>query len=149
MLKVNESKRAFISLKSNPENYARSIIQAQQKTTVVTRDSYSHRSLIEKGFKEGKNLYVVSSVDDAISLFKKGKVDLIFTDPKVIKNHYLALNKVSEQIVDITIVNEDQRDVFIALNKQSDKKLIKTVSMAAQKVVQFTSYKDILRNAID
>ncbi len=100
LLKVNESKRAFISLKSNAGSIVNNIEQAKNKLIGVTRDSYSYTSLVENGFTEEKNLYDVSTVDEGINLLKKGKVDLIYTDPEVMDNHYndIGKNKISENL---------------------------------------------------
>lgn len=143
LIKVNESRRAFISLKSKPENFVKNIVQAKTKLVATTRDSYSYKSLIEKGFTEDKNLYVVSTIDKGITLFKKGKVDLIYTDPEVLKNHYNDIGKSSNKIVNITIVPEAQRDIFIAINKQTNKHLLDRLQQASKTVSQSPRYTEI------
>ena len=145
LIKVNESKRAFISLKTKPDNFVSNIAQAKNKLVAATRDSYSYTSLIEKGFTEDKNLYVVSTIDNAISLFKNGKVDLIYTDPEVMKNHYSDIGKISSQIVNITEVAEAQRDIFIAINKQTNKNLLEKLQQASKTVSQSARYFEIFR----
>ncbi|PKG80722.1 hypothetical protein CXF85_21645 [Colwellia sp. 75C3] len=144
LIKVNESRRAFISLKSKPEHFVTTLVQAKGKLVAVTRDSYSYKSLIDKGFTESKNLYIVSNIDDAMILFKKGKVDLIYTDPKAIKNHYNDMGKNSNKIVNITLVPEAQRDIFIAINKKTDKHLVDRLQLAAKTVSQSSSYSEVL-----
>mgnify|MGYP006135748387 CR=1 FL=1 len=144
LLKVNESRRAFISLKSKPDNFVQNIVQAKNKLVAVTRDSYSYKSLIEKGFTEDKNLYVVSTIDNGITLFKNGKVDLIYTDPEVMKNHYNDIGKSSDKIINITIVPKAQRDIFIAINKQTNKHLVDRLQQASKVVSQSPDYNEIL-----
>jgi ABC-type amino acid transport substrate-binding protein len=146
LIKVNESRKAFISLKSRPENSVKSIAQARKKLVAVTRDSFSYKSLIEEGFTENTNLYIVSTIDAAIALFKKGKVDLIYTDPEVMKNHYNDIGKDSEKIVNITIVPEARRDVFIAINKQSNRDLLNKLKQASKVVSQSSKYVEFLSN---
>lgn len=144
LIKVNESKRAFISLKSNPGSIVNNIDQARNKLIGVTRRSYSHTSLIENGFTEGKNLYIVSTIDDAINLLKKGKVDLIYTDPEVMNNHYNDIGKNSEELVNITMLPGAQRDIFIAINKQSNKQLLDKLQRASKAVSQSPRYTEII-----
>jgi len=144
LLKVNESSKAFISLKSTPEHFVKNIAQAKRKLVAVTRDSFSYKSLIEEGFTEEKNLYIVSTIYDAIVLFKKGKVDLIYTDPKVLKNHYKDIGKDSKKIINITNVPKAQRDVFIAVNKQTNKDLLNRLIAASAVVSQSPRYIEVL-----
>jgi polar amino acid transport system substrate-binding protein len=144
LIKVNESKRAFISLKSNVESIVNNIEQAKHKLIGVTRDSYSYTSLIENGFTEKKNLYVVSTVDEAISLLKKGKVDFIYTDPEVIKNHYNDVGEKSNELVNMTIVPKARRDIFIAINKQTNKQLIDQLQQASKVVSKSPRYVEII-----
>jgi len=147
LLKVNESKRAFISLKSNAGSIVNNIEQAKNKLIGVTRDSYSYTSLVENGFTEEKNLYVVSTVDEGINLLKKGKVDLIYTDPEVMDNHYNDIGKNSNELVNITMIPKAQRDIFIAINKQSNKQLLDQIQQASKAVSQSPRYVEIINEA--
>ncbi|MFT5758714.1 MAG: polar amino acid transport system substrate-binding protein [Alteromonadaceae bacterium] len=144
LIKVNESRKAFVALKSKPEHFVKNIDQAKNKLVAVTRDSFSYKSLIGEGFTEDNNLYVVSTIESAIMLFKKGKVDLIYTDPEVMKNHYNDIGKESKKTVNITIVPEARRDVFIAINKQTNKQLLNQLKQASTNVSLSPQYIELL-----
>jgi hypothetical protein len=60
------------------------------------------------------------------------------------KNHYNDIGKNSKDIVDITIVPEARRDVFIAINKQSNKDLLNKLEQASKIVSQSSKYIEFL-----
>ncbi len=145
LTKVSELVRAFISLKIKPENFVKNIELAQRKVVAVVRDSYSYNSLIKQGFSEDKNLYVVTRIEHAISLFEKGKVDLIYTDPTVMINYYAALNKNSDKLVNFFTLPETRRESYIAINRSSDLLLVKKLKQAAKKIKTLDSYQHFLK----
>jgi len=145
LLKVSELVRAFISLKSKPQNKVENIAQAKTKLIAVVRDSYSHTSLINHGFSEKENLYIVASFDDAMHLFMKNKVDLLYLDPLVIKDYYANLTKSQEEYFDYVTLPETRRDSYIALNKSMDAALVNKLQQAAKIVQKQTNYQYFLR----
>ena len=144
LIKVSGLVRAFISKKSIPQNYVNSIEQAKTKSVVAVRDSYSHNSLIKNGFSENKNLYLVASIEEAISLFEQNKVELIYTDPNVVKNYYLALKRKADNLIHYVLLPETRRDGYIAINKNSDSILIKKLQKAAAQIELLESYQHFL-----
>jgi ABC-type amino acid transport substrate-binding protein len=145
LLKVSELVRAFISLKSQPQNKVGDIAQAKTKLIAVVRDSYSHTSLINNGFSEKDNLYLVASFEDAMHLFIKGRVDLLYVDPIVIKDYYANLTQSQEEYFDYVSLPETRRDSYIAMNKLMDKALVNKLQQATKKVEKQDNYQYFLR----
>tara|TARA_R110000744_G_scaffold289400_2_gene400270 strand:- start:684 stop:1457 length:774 start_codon:yes stop_codon:yes gene_type:complete len=140
LIKVSELVRGFISLKSKPENSIRTISEAKSKTIIVIRDSYGHHSLMNLGFSEKTNLYVVSTLKHGIALFLSGKVDLIYTDPNVLTDYFLELQQDSEALITVHILPETRRESYIAANINTDIGTLEKLNLAANKLQTDPNY---------
>ncbi|WP_206485945.1 transporter substrate-binding domain-containing protein [Thalassotalea sp. G2M2-11] len=140
LLAVSEAVRAFISLKSREDLNITKMSQAKSKVTAIIRESYGFKLLTKRGFEPGKNLYVVSNIDTAISLFINGKVDFLFTDPIVIKHYFLEKGQLSENLIKSHIFPETRHKSYIAINRQSDSYLVNTLQKSAERVKQHPKY---------
>jgi ABC-type amino acid transport substrate-binding protein len=140
LLKVSELVRGFISLKSHPENQIRFINDAKSKTIAVLRNSYSYHSLIKLGFDNEKNIYEVSSVDDALVLFMSGKVDLIYTDPNVAINYFVEQGKTAEDIISVHILPQTRRNSYIAANLNTHSELLAKLKAGVHELKKSSKY---------
>ena len=140
LLKVSELVRGFVSLKSKPENSIRSMSAAKLKTIIVIRDSYGYHSLINLGFSEKTNLYVVSSLTHGIALFLSGKVDLIYTDPHVLIDYFTEQQQNAEALISVHILPETRRESYIAANINTDSSTLEKLKLAANKLQTDPSY---------
>lgn len=143
--KVSELKRAFISLKSEGSAIT-SFKQAKAKFTVVVRDSYSHRSLLNMGFTSDKHLYVVANIELAINLLLNKKVELLYTDPDVIAHYFEKQNLKATDMVNFVTFPETHRSSYIALNKQSNPKIRDKLMKAHQRVKNLPAYRLLIEN---
>jgi len=128
--KVSELTRVFIYLSDKPENKIINDQQAKSKVTAVIRNSSNYKELIKKGFSEDKNLYLVSTIKQMLNLFINGKVDLIYTDPELIKSYLKNVSKSNIQIGHQEIKPEFQRISYIAANKNTDKSILRRLQKA-------------------
>ncbi|WP_448567656.1 substrate-binding periplasmic protein [Thalassotalea ganghwensis] len=145
LLKVSDVVKSFISLKALPENYITSIEQAKTKVVAVVRGSASHHFLTSKSFSEGVNLYVVSSVDETISMLLNKKVDLVFTPPAVFANYFAAKNLKGEDYIHYSSFPETKKEGYIALNKASDPALAEMLIKASSAVKKSDNYQRLLK----
>ncbi|PCI60480.1 MAG: hypothetical protein COB35_08830 [Gammaproteobacteria bacterium] len=142
--KVSQLVRVFVSLKSIPKNYVTNNQQALKKVVAVTRNSNSHKELLHRGFIEGKNLYIVSSPQRAFQLLLNKKVDLIYNDPNVIEDYINSETNSSAKIAFAPIKLVDQRDSYIAINKNSDPTLVKKLRTSMAKFSKTKHYQELL-----
>ncbi len=138
--KVSELTRAFIYLSNKPENKAVNDQQAKRKIIAVVRSSSSYKELIIRGFSEDKNLYLVSTIEQMLSLFIKGKVDLIYTDPELIKSYLKNVLKSNILIEHQKITSKFQRTSYIAANKKTNKNFLKRLQKAMDKFAKTEKY---------
>jgi ABC-type amino acid transport substrate-binding protein len=143
LIKVSELVRSFITFKKDNLNHINSFEQAVEKKIAVVGGSYSYHLLVDKGFKK---LHIVESITEAIRIFEINEADLIFTDPTVIRNHYMAKGLDSTTIVNAIELPETRKSSYIAINVNSDKALIEKLSKAAKKVQQYPQYQQLVEH---
>ena len=139
---VSELSRVFISLKNKPENLITDVNQAKSKLIAVTRNSNSYNELIDKGFTEKENIYVVASPEVAFKLLLNGKVDLVYHDPNSVLK-FISKTASTQQINFNPIISADRRASYIAININSNKNLVKKLKSAMkeyQKTEQYRYY---------
>lgn len=129
LIKVSELVRAFISLKNKVNKPIRFISEVKTRTIAVLRNSYSHQSLLKMGFKD--NLYEVASIDEGVTLFLAGKVDLIYTDPNVLVNHFTKRNLYADNIISVHILPQTRRESYIAANINTEPFIVEKLKQAA------------------
>ncbi|WP_159822360.1 substrate-binding periplasmic protein [Colwellia sp. 20A7] len=146
IIKVSRPARVFISLESKTENYVDTIEQAKEKLIAVILNSAEHKELVAAGFSDKKNLYIVSSREQMISLLANGRVDLIYTDPNNARAQLQAMNRPNIGIHYKKITMKNQRVSYIALNKGTDKAIAQRLQQAADKFVKTPEYDYLLAN---
>lgn len=144
LIKVSQTARVFVSLKNKPENAISNFKQAKKKIIAVIRNTSAHKELLARGFSAQENLYLVSDIKQMISLFVKGRVDLLFTDPNLILDHLAEHPAHDAEIFFHEITLENQRHSYIAANKNTDEKLLSLLRMASTKFQQTQHYRYLL-----
>jgi ABC-type amino acid transport substrate-binding protein len=140
LIKVSELVRGFMSLKKLPKNHIRYIKDAKKKVIAVLRDSYSYHSLVNLGFSKEVNIFEVASLEQGIALFLSGKVDLIYTDPNVLVNHFAQQNQNADELVSIHILPQTRRESYIAANINTDNRMLEKLKLAAYKLQADADY---------
>lgn len=144
IIKVSQSARVFISLKNKPENYVDDIEQAKEKLIATIIDSAGHKELLSRGFSEKNNLYLVSNDEQMVKLLASGRVDLVYGDPNNIEN-VLRINDMTKMVIDFKKIEpKNQRISYIALNKNSSKKVLNQLQRAANKFSKTFEYSRLL-----
>lgn len=144
IIKVSQAARVFISLESKPESHVETMVQAKQKLIAVILDTAAHKELLKAGFSEHDNLYIVSNETNMVNLLINGRVDLIYSDPNNVQRVLNNMNKDDVTIRFKKITPENQRMGYIALNKNSDDKMIKQLQEAADKFTKTAEYHYLL-----
>lgn len=144
IIKVSQAARVFISLKSKPESYVETMAEAKKKLIAVILGSAAHKELISAGFSEKENIYIVSDGNKMLNLLINGRVDLIYSDPNNVKIGLAAINQPDVAIRYKNITLENQRAGYIAINKNSDEKLVTQLQLAAAKFSKTPEYYRLL-----
>lgn len=144
--KVSELSLVFISLKNKPENNVQNDQQAKNKKIAVIRDSKSHSELLVRGYLEGENLYVVSSLEKLFTLFIKGRVDLVYVDPSIIKEFQRRSNQESIELSFSSMEANDRWHSYIAASLKTDKNIVNRLKKAMAGFEKTDRYLKLLVN---
>jgi len=92
----------------------------------VVRDDVTHQLLVNKGFKEGINLFVVNNTHSLLMLLSKRKsIDLILADGYTIK-YRAQCNKLDPNIFEnVYLLNLKPSDYYFACNINTPPEIIK------------------------
>lgn len=119
----------------------KTIDDAKAYVTAVARDSYPYDYLKSQGFSEDKNLLVISSRITQLDLLLSGKVDFLFLDLTFIRQRINNRN-LSPLLVEHVLTSPDwAKDLYLAINKNSDIDLINRLKTAATEIDTRTASK--------
>lgn len=141
---VSKLARVFISLEENQSAREITDIDAKEKLIAVTRNSNSYHELKKKGFSENKNLYIVASDSEAFKLLISGKVDLVYNDPNAVEEYLESKNINQHQLQFNTIVPANRRDSYIAININSNIKIVETLKQSMKAFQKTDQYQYLL-----
>jgi len=144
LIKVSQLARVFVSLESRPENHIENIEQAKTKLIAVVLGSAEYNELISQGFSQGNNLYTVADDKHMVNLLANGRVDLVYADPNNVQDNLIAIGKANVAISYQTISPKNQRNSFIAINKATDKDIVKRLQQAASSFKKTAKYTKLL-----
>ena len=126
---VAEIGNSFISLRSNPFEISQ-LEDAKNYVVAVVRDGYAYDFLLENGFIVDKNMYVVATLEQQMSLLINKKVDFLFTDIQSVK-HKLELQQLDpEMVVQKYTQPAWTRDLYLAANIDTNPQLLQQLSAA-------------------
>jgi len=137
----------FITVKDRVEQInITSIESAKDYRIAVLRDDFTHQYLINAGFVENKNLYVVNNTRSLLQLLKSKKyIDLILADPLTIRYRAIFNKMDPEQFVAIHKVNANPINFYVACSLSTEKSIIEALSNGLEWVKQSGEYQSILQ----
>ncbi len=144
LIKVSNVARVFISLAEKPENLVLNVEQAKNKLIAVIRHTAEHKELIKQGFSDKKNLYLVSNPAQMITLFIKERVDLLYADPDVVLDYIKQHSNIKIAIKYQDITAKNQRDSYIAANKNIHKDVLNRLHIAVSQFKKTPEYLKLL-----
>ena len=99
---------------------------AKKYMIAVIRDDVTHQLLVNKGFKEGKNLLVVNNTHSLLTLLTKRKsIDLILADGYTIKYRAQFNNLDPKLFENVYQLNAKPLDYYFACNIKTPPEVIK------------------------
>ena len=121
----------LIGLRDNKTIAITSLEQAKQYKIAVIRDDVTHQLLLEKGFVEAENLYVVNNSSSLLKLLvQRTSIDLIFADFMTVK--YRALHDDIDPSIFIPYLNLNDKplDFYLACSLSTPKAIVNQLSRA-------------------
>ena len=114
---------------------------AKKYIIAVNRDDIAHTGLIERGFNEDENLYVLDNTNSLISLLiTRPEIDLIVADDTTIKFRTELAGANINELQRVYEIKDLPLNFFFACSKQTDDNIIQHLSNKLQSLYQDGSY---------
>lgn len=143
---ITEVNNAVIwGIKSKPIIPVTNIDQLKQYVIAVNKDDVTHLGLLERGFKENENLYVLENTDSLISLLAtRPEIDMIVADDITIAYRAELANVNINRLVRIFEISDLQLNFYLACNLNTDKAIIQKLSSSLENIHQDGFYQQKL-----
>ena len=137
----------FITVKDRvPLIKVNSIEDAKNYRVAVLRDDFTHQFLMNAGFIENKNLYVVTNTKSLLQLLSTKKyIDLILADPLTVRYRAIYNEMDPEQFIAIHKLNYVPIDFYVACSLTTEKSVIEELTNGLKWVKQSGEYQKILQ----
>jgi len=133
---IAKREASFVGLKAQNLK-VESFQDAKQFKTAVIRDDVTHQYLLNEGFEEGKNLYVLDNTHSLLKLLtKRNGIDLILVDANTIK-YRAQFNDLDPDIFQkVFQINEKPMDYYLACNINTSNEVIERLKASIDSMKQ-------------
>jgi len=132
----------FIGLAENTKIKINSIEDAKQYRVAVVKDDFTHQSLLNLGFIENKNLFVVKNSTSLLKLLlTRSYIDLILTDLTTL-NYRAKIEKLNSNLFKKYIsLTKAPKKLYLACSLNTSPKIVKSLSQAIDITINENSIK--------
>ncbi|WP_448564446.1 substrate-binding periplasmic protein [Thalassotalea ganghwensis] len=143
---LTETHAVIYAHSKNEDIKVNSITDAKNYVIAVIKDDVTHLALKERGFSEGKNLYVLDNTKSLISLLvNKDEIDLIVADDITLP-YRAEIAKVDLNLIKRMIeIDGLSLNFFLACNPETDENIIETLSFHLKKLKASKRYQNVLK----
>ncbi len=125
----------FIGLNENSNIEIKSIEDAKKYQIAVIRDDFTHSFLIDAGFVEHQNLYVVNNTHSLLKLLIKNDfIDLVVADGETVKYRAKNIGISQEKFKKYYQLNGKPLDFYLACSLKTDIKIVEQLSLALKNI---------------
>ncbi len=134
----------FVGLKSNTKIKLSSIDDAKRFRVAVIRDDRSHKVLLDHGFVENKNLYVVNNTFSLLKLLlSRPEIDLVLAD-NININYRAKFNHLDPNLFKIYLkVSPKPIDLYFACSNATPADVVEKINNAISTIKQNGEYEKI------
>jgi len=143
---ITEVNNAVIwGLKSQHRSKKLTLEEIKNYLIAVNKNDVTHLGLVERGFSEKRNLYVLEHTDSLINLLvTRPEIDFIVADDITI-GYRAELAGVDLNLIErVYEIKDLPLNFYLACNKQTDKNIINKLSNSLQEIHQDGFYKKML-----
>ena len=136
----------FIGLSANTNIHLNSVEDAKNYRVAVLRDDATHQALINKGFVEGKNLFIVNNTYSLLKLLvQRNTIDLILADTVTVKYRAQFDNIAPETFKSYLNLNDVPYDFYFACSPATPTKTIKALKEALRTIKSSGKQDEIIK----
>lgn len=141
---ITNTNMVIFGAKGQPPYELKSLEQALNHTVAVIKDDITHQALVKKGFKDGKNLYVVENTGSLLKLLtSREDIDMIVADDITIHYRAQLANIDMAQISRLYEMPNLPLNFYLACNKDTDPMVLQQLEQALDELKQDGSYHQI------
>jgi polar amino acid transport system substrate-binding protein len=141
---IAQTNAHFIGLKSNQNIKINKIEDAKNYITAVIKDDYTHQLLLNNGFEEFKNFYVVNNPDSQLNLLiEREDIDLILVDFSTIPYRSKSNGINSALFTSFIQLNTKPLNFYLACSNETSVEIIDNLSYAIDKIKATGEYQQI------
>ena len=117
---------------------------AKNFTVAVTRDDMTHVGLLELGFKEGEQLYVLDNSQSLVNLLiTRPEIDMIVANNMTVKFHIDQSGTSNDNLQRVYVIKELPLNFYFACSKKTTENIINQLTESLQSIYQDGSYEII------
>lgn len=142
--KITQTDSFFIGLSTRSDIAIKSIEDAKKYKVAVLRDDVTHQSLVEHGFVENKNLYIVNNTYSLLKLLSESKsIDLILADDLTVQ-YRAQFNNIDPKLFNIYYqLNQTPFYFYLACSPNTSDEVVNELSKGLQAIKQNGIYNAI------
>ena len=126
---------SFVSLKSRQDINVNSIDDAKKYRVAVLRDDATHKMLLDAGFIENHNLFVVNNTHSLLKLLtQRQSIDLIMADPLTVKHRAIYDKLDPSSFIAQHNINEQPMDFYLACNISTPDTIVESLKRAVERL---------------
>lgn len=134
------------ALKNRTDIQLSSLDQARNYTIAVTRDDITHHYLLQHGFKEGKELYVLDTVDSMLQVLvnRPKEIDLVLVNDTILKYRAHEAGMTERQFVRLLDLPDLPLDFHLACSLKTSPALVAKLRDALNQLKRDGRYQKIV-----
>lgn len=137
----------FYALKSNKNIAIEQLDDAKQYITAVIKNDAPHIALLNQGFVEGKNLYVVHDISAMFKLLVlRESIDLIIADELTLNERLKTANLDINQIKSVFEIKDIPLELSFACNLNTRAEVVDSLTKSLTQMIADGTYDKILKN---
>lgn len=134
------------ALKNRTDIRLSSLEQARNYTIAVTRDDITHHYLLQHGFKEGKELYVLDTVDSMLQVLvnRPKEIDLVLVNDTILKYRAHEAGMTERQFVRLLDLPDLPLDFHLACSLKTSPTVVAKLRNALNQLKRDGRYQKIV-----
>jgi polar amino acid transport system substrate-binding protein len=144
--RVTDNNKAIVWGLKSKKNYNISNFEDIKKHSIaVKRNNAPHQALLERGFSEGTNLYVLDNANALINiLYSRPEIDCIVADDITIIYRAKLAGIDIDLLQRVYEISDLWSDFYLACNKETDEKIIDNLTIIIDEIHKDGTYQRLL-----
>lgn len=124
------------ALKNRKDIQLKDLADAHNYHIAVTRDDITHHYLLQHGFREGKELYVLDTVNSMLQVLvnRPNEIDLVLVNETILKYRASEAGMSSQQFIRLLDLPDLPLDFYLACSMKTDPLLVEKLRKSLEQL---------------